>query len=257
LPQIEPIAIERRHRTGRRFAVAIAQSDTELRAAQQLRYRVFVGELGARIGGRRCALEHDRFDPLCEHLIVRDTLSDQVVGTYRILIPADAHETGAFMSEREFDLASLVAIRAGIAEVGRACIDPRYRGGVVLMLLWSGIARHVLRRGVHFLFGCASIGMSDGGANAVRACRELVRGHLSPPEYRVLPRIALPSALMTGLAPAAIPALVKGYMRLGAWVCGEPAWDPEFNTADLPVLLPIARVEKRYARHFLRASATA
>ncbi len=161
------------------------------------------------------------------------------------------------MSEREFDLASLVAIRAGMAEVGRACIDPRYRGGVVLMLMWSGIARHVRRRGVHFLFGCASIGMGDGGANAIRTCGELVQSHLSPPEYRVLPRIALPPVPMTGVAPAAIPALLKGYMRLGAWVCGEPAWDPEFNTADLPVLLPIARVEKRYARHFLGDSVNA
>jgi putative hemolysin len=251
LPQIEAIAVERRHEARRRFVVAIARSHAEITEAQHLRYRVFVEELGARLGGRRCALESDGFDPFCEHLIVRDRCSDRVVGTYRLLTSARAQCAGAFMSEREFDLASLAAIRTGMAELGRACIDPEYRGGVALMLLWSGIGRHIRNRGFRFLFGCASIGMSDGGVNAARVCKELVQSCLSPPEYRVVPRIALPLLPSAAARPAAIPALLKGYVRLGAWVCGEPAWDPEFNTADLLVLLPIARIEQRYARHFL------
>lgn len=246
--------IDRPQETRGRLIVSVAESEAEIRAAQRLRYRVFVEEMGARIGGRRSALEQDRFDPYCEHLIVRDTISDRVIGTYRFLTAERARQLGSFMSEREFDLTPLFAIRGRMAELGRACIDPDYRGGTALLLLWSGIARHVQKRGASFLFGCASIAMDDGGVNAVRAYKQLVQHHLAPPEYRVLPRIPLLSTRGPDGGRAAVPTLLKGYLRIGGWICGEAAWDPEFNTADLLVLLPLEHIAARYARHFLRDS---
>jgi putative hemolysin len=105
------------------------------------------------------------------------------------------------------------------------------------------------------MMGCASVSMRDGGRLAVSLYRRLAPDHLSPAEYRVFPRHRLPlEALAAGLESPPVPPLLKGYLRLGAWICGEPAWDPDFNTADLLILLPLSRVNPRYARHFLRGA---
>ena len=107
--------------------------------------------------------------------------------------------------------------------------------------------------------GCASIAMTDGGANALRVYREVAAKHLAPIECRVFPRHPLAGrddlSATDAVGSASIPALLKGYLRLGAWIGGEPAWDPDFNTADLFVLLPLSRLEARYARHYFRAAA--
>jgi putative hemolysin len=229
--------------------VSLARSREEVRAAQCLRHRVFIQELGARIGARRSNVERDRFDPFCEHLIVRDGATGEVIGTYRLLTPERAARLGTFIAASEFDLTPLEPLRGGLAELGRACIHPDYRSGGAIMLLWSGIAELIRAQGVRHLFGCASIGMEDGGANALAVCAAVAARHLAPIQYRVTPR--LPVARSSGgCARVRIPALLKGYLRLGAWVCGEPAWDPEFNTADLLVLLSLERLDARYARHF-------
>jgi putative hemolysin len=183
---------------------------------------------------------------------VRDRESQEVIGTYRLLTPQRAERLGTFISAEEFDLSAFDALRGTLGEVGRACIHPAYRSGAAIMLLWTGIARYVISRNIRYLFGCASIGMEDGGANARSVYEALAEDHLAPPAYRVTPRRAgVPSA--PAYEPAQVPPLLKGYLRLGAWICGEPAWDPDFNTADLLVLLPLERVEARYARHFLRS----
>jgi putative hemolysin len=231
------------------LSVSLAHSREEVRAAQRLRHRVFIEELGARIGARRSSIERDRFDPFCEHLIVRDRATGEVIGTYRLLTPERAARLGTFISGVEFDLAPFEALREGLVEVGRACIHRDYRSGAAIMLLWSGIAGVIRAEGVRHLFGCASIGMEDGGANALAVYAAIAPRHLAPVQYRVTPRTPLPTATV-GSAPARMPALVKGYLRLGAWVCGEPAWDPEFNTADLLMLLSLERLDARYARHF-------
>ena len=231
------------------LTVSFARSREEIRAAQRLRHRVFIEEMGARCGAQRSNVERDRFDPFCEHLIVRDRASREVIGTYRLLTPERAARLGTFISGIEFDLASLERLRDGLAEVGRACIHPDYRSGAAIMLLWSGIARFIRAQGIRYLFGCASIGMEDGGANALAVYAAIMPRHLAPAEYRVTPRTPLARA-GGGCGHLRIPPLLKGYLRLGAWVCGAPAWDPEFNTADLLVLLSLDRLEARYARHF-------
>jgi putative hemolysin len=247
-----PIAVTRAHR---HLKVELALTTADVRAAQRLRYRVFAEEMGAHVVGREPGRDEDHFDPWCEHLIVRDCDTGGVVGTYRILTADRARQLGTFYSESEFDLTRLFLLRPRMVEIGRACVDARYRSGPTIMLLWQGIAQFMRERKYDYLIGCASVSMQDGGACAQQVYSEIEQRHLAPIEYRVFPRHPLsprdaPLPVRNN-EPVRIPALLKGYLRLGAWIGGEPAWDPDFNTADLFVFLPLARVEARYARHYL------
>jgi len=232
-----------------RLSVEIATTSQDIAAAQRLRHRVFVEEMGARgvagDGGR----ERDFFDPWCEHLVVRDRATGDVVGTYRLLTAEKASRLGTFCAEREFDLTRLAPLRSGLVEVGRACIAPDYRTGAAVMLLWSGVAARMREHGATHLIGCASISMADGGANAAAIYTHLARRYLAPIEYRVTTRSPLAALARPIPSTATIPPLINGCLRLGGWIGGEPAWDPEFNAADLLVFLPRARIEARYARH--------
>lgn len=237
-----------------RLHVGLAQCESEIREAQKLRYRIFAEELGARLPTRMPGIDIDLYDPYCEHLIVRDEANGRIVGTYRILSPQSAKRTGGYYSENEFDLTRLQLLRQGMVEIGRSCIDPDYRTGGTIALLWSGLAHYMTQGGYRTLIGCASIGMGDGGHVAANLYRRLGE-HMAPPEYRVFPRHPLPVEQLFNGQPAELPPLIKGYLRAGAYVGGEPAWDPDFNTADLLIMLPMARVDERYARHFIERKA--
>jgi putative hemolysin len=236
------------------LSVALARDEDEVLEAQRLRYRVFAEELGARLDGGIPGVDRDLYDAHCEHLLVRDTRSGEVVGTYRLLSGARAAALGGFYAETEFDLTRLRHLRIDTLEIGRSCVHPDYRNGATIALLWSGLAAHVARHNYRYVIGCASLTMADGGHAAAAIYRRLAERHLSPVEYRVFPRCELPlAALVGGETAAAPPPLVKGYLRAGAMVCGAPAWDPDFNTADLLMLLPVAGMDARYARHFMKA----
>jgi putative hemolysin len=237
--------------SSRRLRLELAATAGEVDEVQRLRHQVFVEELGASPEGDDGERDQDAFDAHCDHLVVRDGDTGQAVGTYRLLPGSRAARLGGFYADGEFDLARLQHLRERAVELGRACIHPDYRTGAVIMLLWSGIARYMRQHGQQTLIGCASIGMADGGANALAVYRSLAARHLAPAEYRVFPRYPLPLELLHEAATPSIPPLLKGYLRVGAWIAGEPAWDPDFNTADLLVLLPLARIEARYARHYL------
>jgi putative hemolysin len=234
-------------RTRRNLSVGFARDDAERRAAQRLRWRVFAEEMGARLASAEPGIDRDEFDPWCEHMVVRDQA--EVIGTYRLLSPQNARRAGGYYSEGEFDLERLEHLRGGMVEVGRSCIDARYRSGAVIALLWAGLARYMLAGRFEYLVGCASMSVADGGRAAATVYKEIRESHLAPMEYRVFPRH--PLSLEKAETKAQMPPLLKGYLRLGAYIAGEPAWDPDFNTADFFVLLPLARVERRYARHFL------
>jgi putative hemolysin len=245
-----------RDRAGQAAAleVSIAQSEREVIEAQRLRYQVFAGEMGASLKSADSGLDCDTYDAHCEHLIVRDTASGEVVGTYRMLDPTAAHHAGGYYSEEEFDLARLHHLRSQIVEIGRSCVHPNYRSGSTIALLWAGVLRHVQSRGYQYIIGCASIGMADGGQQAAAIYRRLEQTSLAPAEYRAFPRCALPlDAYASTPATLTLPPLIKGYLRVGAQVCVAPAWDPDFNTADLLMMLPVARMAPRYPRHLLRA----
>ena len=237
---------------GRRsYTVRFARTPSEVREAQRLRWNVFAGEMGARLDSREPGIDRDIFDAHCRHLLVRDESRSEVVGTYRVLAPEAARRIGCYYAESEFDLTRLRNLRPGMVEVGRSCIHPDHRGGAVIALLWSGLARYMLANRYAHLAGCASMGLGDGGRAAAVVWRALAARSLAPVEYQVQPRRRLPLEAIHDDEPAALPALVKGYLRCGAWVCGEPALDPDFRTADFFMLLPLARVSARYARHFL------
>ena len=239
----------------RQLRVHMARTPWELRAAQKLRWQVFAEELGARLETPEWGVDIDRFDAFCEHLIVTDEAQGQVVGTYRILSPRAAWEAGTYYSENEFDLQRLAPLRPQLVEIGRSCIAPDYRTGAAITLLWSGLAQYMNQGGYEHLVGCASISMADGGHMAANIYKQIREQHACPPEYRVFPHAPLPiEDLCTG-QKAEVPPLIKGYLRAGAWVCGDPAWDPHFNTADIPMLLPMHHMSARYARHFLDQSA--
>ena len=245
-----------RETSSRELTVALARNVHEIREAQRLRYQVFAREMGARVPGREQGIDCDIYDAYCDHLLVRETVRNEVVGTYRILTGAKARRIGSFCSDGEFDLARLHHLRDVTVEVGRSCVHPDYRNGAAIALLWSGLGAYMMQSGNQYLIGCASIGLTDGGRGAAGVYRRLRRTCFSPVEYRVFPRREL---LLdeTGCAEdAPLPPLIKGYVRLGAYVCGAPARDPDFNTADLLMLLPLARVNPRYARHFLKGAAS-
>lgn len=244
-----------RSRDGSRFRVALAGTPTEVREAQRLRYIVFAEEMGARLPGADRRIDEDEFDRHCEHLIVRDLVSGDVVGTYRILPPESARRAGGFYADREFDLSRLAPLRDRMVEVGRACVHPSHRSAVVMLLMWSALARYVIEGGYDYFVGSASVGVDDGGHLAAGVFDCIRRKCMSPEPLRVVPRMPFPLDRFGPVAPAGIPPLLKGYLGMGAWVCGEPAWDPDFNCADLPVLLSLDRLDARFARHFLRRAA--
>lgn len=238
-------------RSAPRLHVALAGCDSEILEAQKLRHRIFADEMGARLPTRTPGVDRDIYDPHCEHLIVRDEAHGRIVGTYRILSPSAARDVGGYYSENEFDLTRLQHLRSRMVEIGRSCIDADYRSGAVIALLWSGIARYMQEHGHDYLIGCASMSMGDGGHHAASLYNHLRTAHAAPVEYHVFPRHPLPLDKLRGDLEATPPPLIKGYLRAGAWICGAPAWDPDFNTADLPVLLSMSKLGNKYARHFL------
>jgi putative hemolysin len=238
-----------------KLSVSLAKNSAEILDAQRLRYRVFSEEMGANLKTRIEGVDQDIYDAYCDHLVVRNDDNGEVVGTYRILSPEKANRIG-YYSENEFDLTRLQHLRPQLVEIGRSCVHPDFRSGATITLLWAGLAKYMLENGYQYLMGCASISMRDGGHVAASLYRQL-SAEMSPIEYRVFPRCALPLESLRQDVAAELPPLVKGYLRAGAWVCGDPAWDPDFNTADLPILLPMSRLDSRYSRHFMGEQAKA
>lgn len=244
-----------------RLEAVWARHDDELRAAQRLRWRVFVEEMGARIHtptGAPPGHDVDVFDAHCEHLLVRTLATAdrpaEVVGTYRVLTPDAARIVGGLYSDGEFDLVRLRHLRPRLAELGRSCIDSRWRTGGVILTLWSSLAVFMRQNGLDGAIGCASVPMRDGGHLAANLWRELSRSHLAPAELQVRPRLPLPVAsLATRDAVVEPPPLIKGYLKCGAKVLGPPAWDPDFGTADLPLMLMLSDLPASYRRRFLAA----
>jgi len=241
-----------------RLDVAWARTQEDLTEAQTLRYQVFVGEMGAQLSpppGTPAGLDVDRFDAFCEHLLVRTVEAcgrpGMVIGTYRVLTPDAARRAGGLYSETEFDLSPLASLRPHMVELGRSCVHPDHRSGGAIMTLWGALGEFMQRNHLDTMIGCASVSMRDGGHYAASLWKRLQQSHLAASEWQVRPRLALPVADLDQNLDAEAPPLIKGYLRCGARVLGAPAWDPDFNTADLPLMMRIPDLPARYRRHFL------
>jgi putative hemolysin len=242
-------------KTSHGIVVSWAVHQDEVRAAQKLRFDVFAGEMGARLNSPIPGHDIDLFDNYCEHLIVRDQASQEVIGTYRVLTPVQAKRVGSTYSDTEFDLTRLRALRPRMVELGRSCVHPKHRHGGVIMALWSALAEFMVRNQLDTMIGCASVPMLHNGIVsgdvAASIWRQVQATHLAPIEQHVRPRLPLPIEKLNTHLEVEPPALIKGYLRLGAKVLGPPAWDPDFNSADLPMLMRIADMPARYRKHFL------
>lgn len=234
-----------------------ARHQDDVRAAQRLRHDVFVGEMGARLTTPLPGHDIDLFDNFCEHLLVRIQETGQVIGTYRVLTPVQAKRVGSTYSDTEFDLTRLRSVRSKMVELGRSCVHRDHRHGTVIMALWRALGEFMTRNQLDTMIGCASIPMLYNGLVsgdlAASIWRKVEATHLAPIEFHVRPRLPLPIERLDASLDVEPPALIKGYLRLGAKVLGAPAWDPDFNTADLPMMMRITDLPTRYRRHFLGA----
>lgn len=236
------------------FILKIAETEAELAAAQRLRYRVFVEEMGARPAYDTAAgQEADAFDPFFDHLVLKDSRiaddRENVVGVYRLMQGDTAAAGPGFYSAGEYDLSKISATGRRVVELGRSCVDARYRGGLALHLLWQGVADYVLKHDIELLFGVASFA-GNAPEDYADALSFLHANHLAPAALRVSARAE--GAVAMALKPVAeidrpkavrqIPTLIKSYLRLGGFV-GEGAYlDRDFNTLDVCVILDRALI---------------
>lgn len=256
---VDPVAVQGAQKPSvGKISVSWARHQDEVRQAQRLRYQVFAVEMGASLPNTVPGHDIDLFDDYCEHLLVRDEASQDVIGTYRVLTPTQAKRAGSTYSDTEFDLTRLRSLRDRMVELGRSCVHAEHRHGGVILALWGALAEFMGRNQLDTMIGCASIpmqhygasGVVNGGHAAASIWRQVRLTHLAPIEYRVKPRLALPVEQLDDSLDVEPPALIKGYLRLGAKVLGAPAWDPDFNSADLPMMMRIDDLPPRYLKHF-------
>ena len=247
------------------LGLRIAATPGEVDALQALRYRVFYDEMGATpdaiaVLSRR---DIDSFDLAADHLIVVDhALGDGpegVVGTYRMMQREGAAVAGRFYSADEYDISPLLSFQGRILELGRSCVDMRYRGRAVMQLLWRGIAAYVFAHEIDLLFGCASLAGTDPAENAAELTY-LHHNHLAPPALRpkALPeryvdmRLLPPETVDARRVLLALPPLIKGYLRLGGMVGDGAVIDRQFNTTDVAIVVKTDLVTDKYIDHYKR-----
>lgn len=248
----------------RDFELRLAADADDLRAAQRLRYSVFVEELGGDgpLVDHAARLERDAHDPHCDHLLLIDPArggDDRVVGVYRLLPGDRAAGAGGFYTEAEYDLDVLKRSGRRLLELGRSCLHPEYRGGTAMYHLWNGLAGYVADHGIEVLFGVASFHGTDVQAIA-GPLSLLYHRHLAPPELRVRardghyqPMNLVPEAeLDRRAAMVATPALIKAYLRLGGFVGDGAFVDHAFNTIDVCLIMDTARMNDRQSGIYAR-----
>ncbi|WP_067711037.1 GNAT family N-acetyltransferase [Nocardia yamanashiensis] len=261
------VAPEPPRTTGKSQYSLVVSSDAEHReAAQRLRYQVFANEPGFNIPANEAGLDADRFDDHCDHLLVRDELTEQFVGCYRMLPPDKVAAAGGYYTATEFDLAGMDPTGNRIVEMGRACVVPEHRNGSVLTLMWAGILHYIQLTGYEWVMGCVSVPMRMTPADApgvnVRGVRDLLLSkhaldaerHVRPYNPVVVEGRTLDELEFSGRPK--LPPLLNGYLRLGAEICGEPAHDPDFAVADFVALLGLSTINTRYLERLQGAAAT-
>lgn len=245
----------------------LAQTIEEVEAAQALRYRVFFEEMSARPTAEVAAAKRDfdKFDEICDHLLVIDSnrtdLPCGVVGTYRLLRSSVAEQHGGFYTSDEYDIHRLVAHPGETLELGRSCVEADHRNRPTMQLLWQSIAQYVFHHEIDIMFGCASMHGTDPEALAL-PLSYLYHYHLAPPALRpralderfVDMRILSEDQIDARRALAALPPLIKGYLRLGGFVGDGAVVDREFNTTDVSIVVKTDLITEKYFKHYERKS---
>ncbi|MFZ0905453.1 MAG: GNAT family N-acyltransferase [Mycobacterium sp.] len=253
-----------------RYSLLLSTDPTLIESAQRLRYDVFSNEPGFSLTGQDAAgLDVDRFDEHCDHLLVREDNSGELVGCYRMLSPTGAVAAGGLYTATEFDIRTLDSLRPSLVEMGRAVVRQDHRNGAVVLLMWTGILAYLDRCGYDYVTGCVSVpirgeaGDGEPPGTQIRGVRDFVlRRHAAPPQYRVHPHRPVvidgrPLDEIPAPARPVIPPLMRGYLRLGARICGEPAHDADFGVGDFPALLDKRHADTRYLRRLRSVSAAA
>ncbi|MBP2702762.1 GNAT family N-acetyltransferase [Microbispora sp. RL4-1S] len=265
--------------SGSPYTLALAQDSADVWDALRLRHQVLPAELGTGRVSPVPGIDIEEIDLSCDHVLVRERATGLVAGTCRLLPPARARILHA---DGRFDLGRLAGIRRHLVEVGRVCLHPAHRDGAVMRLLWSGMGAYARERGHTWLAGSYPVPLHDGGVLAAGVWDRVSRGHLAPPHLRVSPLGPWPSPWPSpwppsesppgpppqspesppGSPPASsagerfrVPPLLQGHLRLGARVCGPPAHDPVYCTAEFFLLLSLNDTDNRYARHVFGVAA--
>ncbi|MCH9707959.1 MAG: GNAT family N-acetyltransferase [Actinomycetia bacterium] len=267
-----------------RYSLLLSTDADSIEAAQRLRHDVFASEPGFTVptettvdggrsdggginGGRsNGGLDADHFDQYCDHLLVRDDDTSELVGCYRMLPPPGAIAAGGLYTATEFDVSPLDSLRPSLVEMGRAVVRADHRNGAVVLLMWGGILAYLDRSGYDYVTGCVSVPVADptghtAAGSRLRGVRDFVmRRHAAPAEYTVRPHrpVVIDGRGLDDIdAPArvSVPPLMRGYLRLGAQICGEPAHDPDFGVGDFPALLDKRNADARYLRRLRSAGA--
>ena len=235
-----------------RYRIRLAKDGSDRLAACRLRFNVFNVEMGEGLSSSySTGLDRDRFDPVCDHLIVENQEDGRVVGTYRMQSGLTAAAGFGYYSAQEFDFAPYECIRDQVLELGRASIDREHRSSEVLTLLWRGIAQYAKHYGLRYLIGCSSLNSTDPVAGW--SLYQALGSQLVSSEYFTVPTAAyaLPSCECDAAVPVKLPKLLRTYLGVGARICGPPAWDRAFGTIDFLTLLDLEHVVPAARSRFL------
>ncbi|EGD56942.1 GNAT family N-acetyltransferase [Gordonia neofelifaecis] len=236
------------------YQVLVSENPSDIEDAQRLRYDVFNNEPGYSdgIGDVDSGRDADGFDEYCEHMLVRHMPTGALVGCARVLPPPRAIAAGGWYSATEFDLAELEGIRGETVEMGRAVVDPAHRSGSVTAMLWAAVLNYLEEGSYRYLMGCVSVPLESeiGRGRELRGIRDLARDRHRA-DWQVYPyrKVEVDGRSLDDLEPPAtnrLPALLRGYVRLGARVCGEPAFDEVFDVGDFLTVLDRYNGDQRY-----------
>ena len=246
--------------------VRLAENSLEIDAAQALRYKVFYEEMKANANAKQNKLRRDidDFDHHFDHILVFDnnikgTVNGKVIGTYRLNRGKQYNEEKLFYTSNEYNINSLINYKGNILELGRSCVAKNYRTGSTMQLLWSFIAQYVVKYNIEIMFGCASFPGINVSTHKP-ALSYMYKKYLAPKSLRP---VAIQGRYINMEDKSAfdanfrnfitsIPPLIKGYIRLGAFVGDGAVIDHDFNTIDVCIVLPTEKIASRYMEHYER-----